>query len=218
MSIVFIINIAIVIMLGLFIIGGYHQGFAMKLLSIFCFLVIGYLSWWLSGYLSGIFAIYPKDAVPMQGTPLEGLLYNSLNRICLFLIVFVILQLLQLILRPFAQMMQHIPVVSTLNKILGAILGGIQAVLLLLLITMVCRLPFWSEGNAIAQTSLLRYSDPLMKTITWYAKEPLNELSKLTLPNKDTPLSEKEKANLKTWLLSQNISEEYVDALLTTMQ
>ncbi len=85
----------------------------------------------------------------------------------------------------------------------------------MVLAAMVCRLPFWKTGNEIASASLLRYSDGMMDALTFYAREPLQELSRLTsaLDEKQT-LSTAEKENIRSWLLEQNMKKEDVDTLL----
>ena len=111
------------------------------------------------------------------------------------------------------------PIVSGINRMLGAALGALQAVLLMVLAALICQLPFWKTGNEIASASLLRYGEPLLKTITFYAREPLQELSKLTsaLEEKQT-LSTAEKETVRDWLLQQNMKKEDVDTVLSALQ
>ena len=163
--------------------------------------------------------MYPKHALPLQDTPLEAVLYDNLNRLRIFVILFVLLQLAVLVIKPFTNAANHVPVVPGINRLLGAALGALQAVLLMVLAAMVCRLPFWKTGNEIASASLLRYSDGMMDALTFYAREPLQELSRLTsaLDEKQT-LSTAEKENIRSWLLEQNMKKEDVDTLLSALQ
>lgn len=219
MSIILIVNIVIVCVLCACILGGYRDGFLLKLLSILGFFVCGFLAWWASGILGGFLHLYPQSAVPMQDTPLEGLLYEHLNHLLLFVLLFALLQLAILILKPFTKAANHVPIVSGINRMLGAALGALQAVLLMVLAALICQLPFWKTGNEIASASLLRYGEPLLKTITFYAREPLQELSKLTsaLEEKKT-LSTAEKETVRDWLLQQNMKKEDVDTVLSALQ
>ena len=180
---------------------------------------VGFLAWWASSYVGGFIHLYPKHALPLQDTPLEAVLYDNLNRLLIFVILFVLLQLAVLVIKPFTKAANHVPVVSGINRLLGAALGALQAVLLMVLAAMVCRLPFWKTGNEIASASLLRYSDGMMDALTFYAREPLQELSRLTsaLDEKQT-LRTAEKENIRSWLLEQNMKKEDVDTLLSALQ
>lgn len=218
-SLIMLVNMVILCVLCALVFGGYRDGFLLKLLSILSFFVCGFLAWWASSYVSGFIHLYPKHALPLQDTPLEAVLYDNLNRLLIFVILFVLLQLAVLVIKPFTKAANHVPVVSGINRLLGAALGALQAVLLMVLAAMVCRLPFWKTGNEIASASLLRYSDGMMDALTFYAREPLQELSRLTsaLDEKQT-LSTAEKENIRSWLLEQNMKKEDVDTLLSALR
>lgn len=218
-SLIMLVNMVILCVLCALVFGGYRDGFLLKLLSILSFFVCGFLAWWASSYVGSFIHLYPKHALPLQDTPLEAVLYDNLNRLLIFVILFVLLQLAVLVIKPFTKAANHVPVVSGINRLLGAALGALQAVLLMVLAAMVCRLPFWKTGNEIASASLLRYSDGMMDALTFYAREPLQELSRLTsaLDEKQT-LSTSEKENIRSWLLEQNMKKEDVDTLLSALQ
>ena len=100
-----------------------------------------------------------QACAPIAGYTAGGCPVCNLNRLLIFVILFVLLQLAVLVIKPFTKAANHVPVVSGINRLLGAALGALQAVLLMVLAAMVCRLPFWKTGNEIASASLLRYSD-----------------------------------------------------------
>lgn len=212
-------NIAVIGILIVFIISGYKQGFLVKLLSVLSFLVVGLLSWWLSSYIGKFLALYPKDAVPLKDTPLEGVLYDNLNRILLFVLLFILCNIVILCLRPLFKFVGSIPIISIFNKVAGSILGGVQAIFLLVLLTMVLRLPFWEEGNQIASKSLLRYSDPIAGAVMFYVQEPMQQIQKL-----DVAFQKKEKLNntdieqIRTWMQQQNIDKEKADEVISILQ
>lgn len=219
MNLIFYVNIAVVIILFVFIRGGYKEGFLIKLLSVLSFFVVGFLSWWLSSFIGKFLSLYPKDALPLKGTPLEGFVYDNMNRIVLFVILFALLNIGIIFLRPLFKMVGSLPIISTFNKIAGCILGGVQALFLLVLATMVLRLPFWKDGNTIASQSLLRYSDPIAKAAMFYVKEPMQELQKLdSAVHKKEALSESEIEDLRTWMLQQNIDKEKADEFISMLR
>ena len=124
-SLIMVVNIVILCALCAFVFGGYRDGFLLKLLSILSFFVCGFLAWWASSYVGSFIHLYPKHALPLQDTPLEAVLYDNLNRLLIFVILFVLLQLAVLIVKPFTKAANHVPVVSGINRLLGAALGAL---------------------------------------------------------------------------------------------
>lgn len=219
MSLLMMVNIGILILLGIMVYSGYHNGFLWKLLNILGFFVCGFLAWWVSSYISRFLHLYPRDGMLLQGTGVEELFYDQLNHLLLFVVLFVLMQVMILALKPFAKFVNHIPLLSTANHWLGAVLGLVQGLLILLLATLCLRLPFWKVGNELVDASLLRYSEPIIDITMAYVSHPLAQLSKLqaALEEKQT-LTWEEKQSLRTWLLEQNIQESDVDALMSKLE
>lgn len=214
-----IVNIIIIVILLISIGSGYKQGFLWKLISLLGFFLVGILSWWLSSILSPMIHLYPSDQIPLAGTFLEGMLYNNLNRIVVFVLLFIVLEIILLVLKPMVKILGSLPVVSTLNKLCGAVLGFVQAILLMTLACLVLRLPFWENGNEIVNTSLLRYSEPICEQLITIAKEPISWVEESVNGLEDSKtLTNDERQQLKEWLLSQGIEEEKVTSFLKTLQ
>lgn len=213
------INVGIVLFLILLLWSGYKQGFLMKLVSVLGFVVIGLLSWWISEPLSRILVLYPRGKVPLQGTIMESFLYENMNRLLLFVLLFVLLQIVILLLKPILKAISDIPVVSTINKIAGMVLGGIQAVLMLFLVSLLLRLPMVPNGTAIVESTLLKHSEQTMNLLMFYAKEPLQQISVIfDMMDQTKTLTKEETAEIKRWLLSQKIEEEQVNAILASLR
>ena len=217
LSVVWIVNLVMIVMLISFILSGYHTGFVSKLLNIFGFFVCGFLAWHASGYISKWISLYPENYLPLQGTPLEGTLYNQLNHLFLFVIIFVLLLILVLVLKPFGKLLNHVPVVSFVNRIFGAFLGGIEAILLFGLVSLIFQFPFWEAGNQIAQSSFLKYAEPLLETISWYTEEGLMELGAMA-QDKETALTESQLKDLQEWLIHQNIQQKDIDSIISALR
>lgn len=213
------INIGIVVFVILLLWSGYKQGFLMKLVSVLGFVVTGLLAWWISQPLSRILALYPKGNVPLQGTIVESFLYENMNRLLIFVVLFVLLNVVILLLKPMIKAISDIPVVSTINKVLGLGLGGIQAVLMLFLVSLLLRLPMVPNGTAIVESTFLKHSEKATNLLMFYAKEPLQQISAVfDMMDQTKTLTKEETAGIKRWLLSQNIEEEQVNAILASLR
>lgn len=213
------INIGIVGFLVVCIWIGYHKGFLLKLLSILSFFVVGILAWYVSSPLANRIALYPQENAPMKGTVLEPYFYENLNRFVVFIILFVILNILVFCLRPIVKMIGSIPVISICNHVLGAILGAVQAFLLFMILALFLRMPFFDHGAQIANESLLRYSDPIRDVALFYAKEPLQQLQVWSnIMDTNKKLTKQEVEDIRAWLLEQSIDKEKVESFIATLR
>lgn len=213
------INLAVVIVFALLMFSGYKQGFLMKLVSIIGFVVVGIFSWWISAPISRMLSLYPKGQLPIENDLISSFIYSYINRLFIFVILFVVLNIAILFLKPLIKAISDIPVVSTINKLAGLCLGVVQAVLLMFVVTLILRLPFIPQGEAYVEGSLLKYSDPMMNTIMFYAKEPLQQISAVfDLVNEKETLTKQEVENIHNWLVSQDLKEEQVDAIMASLK
>lgn len=212
------INLVVVIVFALLLFSGYKQGFLMKLISIVGFVVVGIFSWWISAPISRMLSLYPKSQLPIENDLISSFIYDNINRLFIFVVLFVILNIVILFLKPLIKAISDIPVVSTINKVAGLCLGVIQAVVLMFVATLVLRLPFISQGNTYVEGSLLKYSEPMMNTLMFYAKEPLQQISAVfDLINEKETLTKQEVENIHDWLVSQNLKEEQVNAIMASL-
>lgn len=216
---IFFVNIGIITVIAVCMYSGYRKGFLMKLISILSLLVVGMLAWWLSSPLSRLLLLYPRDATPMKDTILFDFFYEHLNRIFLFVIIFVLLMLALIVIKPLIRILSSLPVVSLVNKLAGCVLGALQALVLLFVVVLVLRLPFWEQGSTMVSQSLLRYSEPMMNSVLFFVKEPLSEVQKLGngLEQKET-FTSKEIEDLRTWLSEKDIDKEKADELLESLR
>ena len=215
MNAITIVNILVVVVMIAFTISGYKEGFFRKLCGILSFFLIGFLSWYASGILSRLLLLYPKHEISM----LDQLFYDTLNRITLFVVIFLLLQLVVLILRPITKVWNHIPVLSIFNRIGGCFLGLIQALLLLCLISMGLRLSLWDKGSALVSDSYLHYSDTFANVLLFYTKEPVEELQKIDASlNQSEALTKEEAKRLYEWLLDKHINKEDADKIIAMLR
>ena len=212
------IDLVVVIVFALLLFSGYKQGFLMKLISIVGFVVVGIFSWWISAPISRMLSLYPKSQLPIENDLISSFIYDNINRLFIFVVLFVILNIVILFLKPLIKAISDIPVVSAINKVAGLCLGAIQAVVLMFVATLILRLPFISQGNTYVEGSLLKYSEPMMNTLVFYAKEPLQQISAVfDLINEKETLTKQEVENIHDWLVSQNLKEEQVNAIMASL-
>lgn len=178
---------------------------------------MGMLSWWLSSIFQHTYDIFPKSYAVLQGTFLEEMIYDSFNRFTWFLCIFFIGQIGLLCIRPFLKIVNEIPVVSSINRYAGMLLGLIQGICLCFIAYMFCQLPFFQSATKIANESLLRYSEPVVQQLLMYINVPIHELQSIfSTTNKGLSIDNLQE--LQRWLQDQNISDEQIQVIMNALQ
>ncbi len=196
---------------------GYKKGFLFKVISLLSFFFMGMLSWWLSSIFQHTYDLFPRSYAVFQGTFLEEMIYDSLNRFTWFLCIFIIGQIVLLCIRPFLKIVNEIPVLSSVNRYAGMALGAIQGICLCFIAYMICQLPFFQNASKIANESLLRYSEPVAQQLLNYANVPIHELQSF-FTSADEGLSIENLQELQAWLQQQNVKEEQIQVVMDALQ
>lgn len=214
-----ILNIGIVIIFLLFLYSGYKEGFLWKCISLLGFFIIGWLSWILSKLISSLFTFYPKQYTPFQGTVIETIFYDKLNQILIFAIIFIILEILILCMKPLANIISRLPVISLFNRLFGMLLGAVQAILLLCLVMFILNLPITNTSKYYVENSILKYCKPITLEMGKMIEHTTIEFMELCEYGEDIkPLNQKQKDKLKNWLLDEDIEKESVDAFIEALR
>lgn len=216
MSVLYV-NGCIVIGFLILLYSGYKKGFLYKVISLLSFFFMGILAWWLSSLFQHTYDVFPKSYTLFQGTFLEEMVYDSLNRFTWFLCIFIIGQIALLCIRPFLKVVNELPVISLMNRYAGMALGAIQGICACFIIYMICQLPFFPNATTVANESLLRYSEPVVQQLLTYANVPIHELQAV-FTSSDTGLSLENLQSLQQWLRKQNVKEEQIQVVMEALQ
>ncbi len=214
-----IINIGIGIVFLLFLYSGYKDGFLWKCISILGFFITGWLSWILSKPISLLFALYPIQHTPFQGTILEPFFYDKLNQILVFAILFIILEIVILCIRPLAKLIGKLPIISYFNRWLGVCLSGIQAILFFSVIAFILNMPITNNSRYYAQNSVLKYCEPITIEIWKVIEQPMLDFMNFYEQGEiEKPLNEKQKQDFENWLIEKKLDKENVHAFIEALR
>ncbi|MBQ1482083.1 MAG: CvpA family protein [Erysipelotrichaceae bacterium] len=181
---------------------GYKKGFFSQLLDL-CYTALSiFVSWLISPVLADLFPLFDIAAVNARYELLDQVfdLNSLLNTAAYFLIVFLILKLLYLFVSLIARSISKLPVIGSLNKILGAITGIFNATLIVLALSMLLSTPVVSNGAQVREKTVLKF-------ISEYSDVALDKVIDLISENKlqgkvvDFDAEEYRK-QLKEWLIS----------------
>ncbi len=152
------IVITSLICIGLFIFfvsSGYRKGLLYSVFGFCSSLVALFLAYQFASILQSTIAIAPRnygDYTPLFG---EGFIYSIINTVCLTIILFVIFRILFAILLSVFKVVNYIPLVGTLNKILGAFFGILQALICYVVFIFFFSTPIVLNGEEVLDTTKL---------------------------------------------------------------
>ena len=212
---IYVLNIAVVLIIALFAYSGYRQGFLLKALGCFGFLVCGLLSWFLSSPLAKVISIYPKDMTPMADTIAGPIFYESLHRSLMFIVLFVLLSIIVLFLKPILKAVGKLPILQEVNVLLGTLIGALQGLVAVMVLSFVFMTPLFANGIHIVEDSFLKPINALTEGLLFFADDTISELKsiqKIVTPS--TMLNQEDLKHIKNWLLDHDLDEGKVNQLV----
>ncbi len=212
---IYMVNIAVIVVIFLFAYSGYRQGFLLKLFGILGFGVCGLLAWMFSSPFSKLLRLYPKDMTPLADTIAGPLFYDAINRVIVFLLLFVILGLFVIFMKPILKGVGKLPIIQEVNTLLGALVGSIQGLVLTMIVSFVFSTPLFANGMSVIDDSLLKPINAIGESLVFFASDHLEELKsiqKIVTPS--TALDDEDLTNIREWLLDYDLNETDVDAFM----
>ncbi len=198
---------------------GYKQGFLLKAIGCIGFLAIGFISWFLAPYISNILPLFPKGLAPLQDTIFANLFYRQLNTICVFAMLFVVLSIVIVCLKPLLKTVRHIPILSQINRFLGVLFGLLQGFIVISAICVLFRTPLFSNGRNIVQQSFLNPVSKVSDSLLFFANDYFSQLEsvqKLFTPSH--ALDNHDWDAITSWLSNQNINREDIESFIQSIR
>ena len=197
-------DLILIAVLGILIIDGYRKGFFYKILSCLSFLLVLFICWRITPAIADVFAVFPKELAPFAKTNLAAFFYGYANRALIFVLLTAAFMLLLLVLRPLSKLFQKMPVISTINAMLGMAFGLVQGMLVVLIVYFVLNTPLVSNSKEFISASLIRYAKPFNDEVVLLAGDVLNDYQMIEKgENADT----KSLQEFKVWLAAKGISD-----------
>lgn len=211
-----IFDIILIVVLGILIVDGYRKGFFYKILSCLSFFLILFICWQITPAFSKVFEIFPKELAPFADTNLAPFFYVYANQALIFVILTACFMLTLLILKPISRLFQKMPVISTINAVLGMAFGIIQGLIVILVVTFLLGTPLVSNSSEFISASLIRYAKPLNDEISILAQDAFMDYQMIEKGERADKNSIQE---FKSWLESKGISDsELSEFILSIMK
>ena len=199
------INIIVAVVFLIYIFKSYKNGFVYELVNL-VFLVLSVIaSWIIAPILASKISIF--DVNQVSDVPIPSKDVNVIiNSLIWFVIILVLLNVLFLLIKPLLKFISKIPLLGTVNKVLGGIVGILYGLFVTIIISMIFTMPIFKNGKEVVDNTILKYANSLNKTMTKYVVENI-DLSKVSKYSDDFNVDTARK-ELETWLISQGVIDD----------
>lgn len=145
------LNLALIILYLAFIVIGYKNGLILQIVDLVYNILALFIGYFLAPILASHFPIVKLDEVYM------ALKLNVLmDTLIYMIIVFILLKLLYLIIKPLFGFLSKIPLIGFVNDIGGALMGIVNATIVVLLFCMLLNTPLFKNGNEVKEKTYLK--------------------------------------------------------------
>ena len=145
------LNLALIILYLAFIVIGYKNGLILQIVDLVYNILALFIGYFLAPILASHFPIVKLDEVYM------ALKLNILMDTFIYMIVvFILLKLLYLIIKPLFGFVSKIPLIGFVNDIGGALMGIVNATIVVLLFCMLLNTPLFKNGNEVKEKTYLK--------------------------------------------------------------
>ncbi|SKA01892.1 CvpA family protein [Anaerorhabdus furcosa] len=205
---ILLINGGIVLFYIMMFFMGYKKGFVLQLIDLIGLIAIIYIAWLFSPVLATYFSIWPKDLVPLQVSIFQDAIYGYINQFAWFIVIFIVLKLILMVLRPLIKVLQNIPILKQVNSICGALFSLLYSTVWMILIAFVLTLPILPNGNHYVTKTWLQPILTSTSTFISGLEEPLSKNNALSnIVDNMNELSDNDREALKDWFEENHLDE-----------
>ncbi len=145
------LNLVLIILYLAFVVIGYKNGLILQIVDLVYNILALFIGYFLAPILASHFPIVKLDEVYM------ALKLNVLmDTLIYMIIVFILLKLLYLIIKPLFGFVSKIPLIGFVNDIGGALMGIVNATIVVLLFCMLLNTPLFKNGNEVKEKTYLK--------------------------------------------------------------
>ena len=210
------INILIIVFLLFFIIMGFQKGLLYQMFSLLATATALFLSWFFAPVMAATFEVYPALWCPFSNTPVAEIFYTKMNTLSWHAILFVVCSLVFMLLKPLAKAITYVPIVNSVNRVLGTIVGVIPGILILVLTTYFLATPLVSNGKDIIEKTMFKQISIISTNIVGLLDEPFKvEKAIQKLTNDPLSLTSEDVQLLWKWMITEKVDQETADQFLS---
>ena len=153
------IDILVVLLFIIFIFVGYKKGFLYELFSLIYTLASTIASWFLAPVFASLYPLIKLKNLTNDQMIIANFvnLEVILNTIAYFVIIFLVLKICYIVLSLLFKSINKVPIVGGFNRILGALMGIVNAAIITLFISMILSMPLIENGDEVKKNTVFAY-------------------------------------------------------------
>jgi uncharacterized membrane protein required for colicin V production len=200
------INFVLIALLILGVIAGYKRGFILSLLDVLGLVLAIFLSHRFAPQLAASVPIVRASEITQQFSFLGMIVVQYANTIVWFFILFALINLSYLLLRPLLKGFNKVPLLGGLNRLLGAAFGGLKWLFYGWLISLLLSTPIFANGQVFVENSLLANYRTYLTQIPDFVSLDVQLFDKLL---RNESLNAQDEASLKGWFEELFTQEDF---------
>ena len=209
-------NYIIFALLAIQVFMGYRKGLVYQVFNLIGVLAAILISWYFSPVLAGKYKIYPENFAPFAGTDLGSIFYEKINSLCWYAVLFVIVVLLLMLIKPLMKVLTNLPILKTVNHITGAIFSLVPALVVWVLVAYFFGTPLITNGQKVLDGTVLGPIYNATQNVITLTKQPyMTESAIQKLISNSNSLTQEDVETLWDWLLKEDADPEVVNQFLT---
>lgn len=202
-----IILVALIVLLFYF---GYKKGFVRSLLSLVITVVSFYVSYLLSDILAKYISLWPVNLGVLEHTVFESATRHFINRICWFVLLFIVIRIAFIFIDLFFKSIKQLPVLKEVDSILGGLLSSLESFIFILGLGFLLNTPLFQNGNILVENSIIKPINQVVSIVfSKVGNEMLDANAFTELLDNGKDLQNEYKNQLETWLIDNG----YVEAV-----
>lgn len=212
------INILLLVLLVVFTYVGYKKGFIIQFIDIIGLLVAFLVARVLSKGMSELIQLTPKNFNPFNDTILGGFFYNRINEALWFIIIFIVVLVGITILKHVLDLVAKLPVINTINKWLGVVMGLVKLLIVSIIIIFVLASPLFKNGRDVVDNSVLK---PIESVSVFVIESLDKQLTEMELIQRfmiePKSLTKEEILEIAEWLRNKGVAQEEIDQFFNNL-
>lgn len=206
------VSIVLVIWLLIDIYRGYKRGLILQVVDLVSTFVALFAAWILAPVFEKIYSF-----VEVSGNgyvTISQLVGQQANRLIWVVVLFIIIRIALLVIKPIASLISKMPLVKQVNSSVGGVFSILYFFIKLVILTVILTTPVVKNGNEVIEKTPLKYvqqvSEPIVEQVFDFIGR--NEAFQSILF--EQRLSDSQAASLETWLKSKGFTNNEIKEFL----
>lgn len=170
-----VINILIVALYLFLMWRAYKKGFLYELFNFIGFIFAFLFAWFIAPILAEQFPLIASGTInDLADELLVGIALPICNTLIWFIIILVVVRVILAIILSLFKAVSKIPVLGFFNRLLGTFFGIVNATIWVMIISMLLSLPFFTNGQAVKEGTLIKHINNLSNSTLVFVTEHID--------------------------------------------